>query len=284
MGQDFGTLYLIATPIGNLEDMTYRGVRLLNEVDLVACEDTRHTRKLLNHYDIHTPTTSYHEHNKHVKGKRLIEDLKMGKDIGLVTDAGTPGISDPGEDLVALCHEEGISVTSAPGCVAAITSLIISGMSTRYFAFEGFLPTDKKQLRQRLDLLKEETRTLIIYEAPHRLKQTLRKLYDTLGNRVITVTKELTKRHEKAVKMTLEEAIHYYDEEDPRGEFVLILEGKNYDTIIEEKRESWNEYTLEEHMEIYLKQGLQKKEAMKKVAKDRGVSKRDIYNELIKKE
>lgn len=275
-----GTLYLIATPIGNLGDMTYRGVELLKEVDLIACEDTRHTRKLLNHFEINTSTTSYHEHNKQAKGKYLIQTLLEGKNIGLVTDAGTPGISDPGEDLVRLCHDEKITVTSAPGAVAAITSLIISGFSTRYFAFEGFLPTDKKQLRRRLELLKDETRTLIIYEAPHRLKQTLKKLQENLGDRQVGITRELTKRHEEILRMTLSEALSHYESQDPRGEYVLILEGRDIKEMDKEEQESWNSYSLEEHMEIYLQQGIQKKEAMKKVAKDRGISKRDVYQAI----
>ncbi len=278
----YGSLFLVATPIGNLDDMTIRGINTLKEVDLIACEDTRHTRKLLNHFDIHTSTTSYHEHNKHVKGNQLIKDLKDGKNLALVTDAGTPGISDPGEELVKACLDESITVTSLPGAVAAITSLIISGQPTRYFCFEGFLPTDKKKMKERLSLLENETRTIILYEAPHRLKQTLTNLYKTLGNRQISITKELTKRHEKVIPTTLENSLIYFEENEPRGEFVLIIQGKDLRKIEEEQIESWMTYDLNQHMGIYLDQGLSKKDAMKKVAKDRGISKREVYAQLEK--
>lgn len=272
-----GVLTLCATPIGNLEDMTYRAVRLLNEADFIAAEDTRHTKKLLNHFDIHTRLISYHEHNKVEKGSELIRLLQEGKNIVLVTDAGTPGISDPGEDLVKLALEAGITVTSAPGCVAGITALIISGQSTRRFIFEGFLPMNKKEKVEVLERLKDETRTVILYEAPHRLLKTLKSLYEAVGNRAITVTKELTKKYETVFKTTISEAIKYYNEEEPRGEYVLILAGKDENELKEEIKEGWNNLSIEEHMKLYTDKGMDEKSAMKQVAKDRGVSKREIY-------
>ncbi len=275
--ETYGTLTLCATPIGNLEDITYRVVRTLQEVDFIAAEDTRHTRKLLNHFDIHTKLISYHEHNKMEKGKELIELLKQGKNLALVTDAGTPGISDPGEDIVKRAIEEGITVTSAPGAVAGITALILSGQSTRRFIFEGFLPTDKKERKALLESLKTETRTTILYEAPHRLNKTLELLYEALGDRSITVTKELTKKFEFIHKTTLSGAITYFEEVEPKGEFVLVLAGKDLKTLQEEDQKVWEEMSIEEHMNLYVNKGMDEKTAMKQVAKDRGVSKRDIY-------
>ena len=272
-----GILTLCATPIGNLEDMTYRAVRLLAEADFIAAEDTRHTKKLLNHFDIHTRLISYHEHNKIEKGPELIKLLQEGKNIVLVTDAGTPGISDPGEDLVKLALEAGITVTSAPGCVAGITALIISGQSTRRFIFEGFLPMNKKEKVEVLERLKDETRTVILYEAPHRLIKTLESLYEAVGNRSITITKELTKKYETVFKTTIREAIQYYNEEEPRGEYVLILAGRDENELKEEIKEGWNTLSIEEHMKLYTDKGMDEKSAMKQVAKDRGVSKREIY-------
>ncbi len=266
-----GVLTLCATPIGNLEDITYRAVRLLTEADFIAAEDTRHTKKLLNHFDIHTRLISYHEHNKIEKGPELIRLLQEGKNIVLVTDAGTPGISDPGEDLVKLALEAGISVTSAPGCVAGITALIISGQSTRRFIFEGFLPTNKKEKAEVLERLKDETRTVILYEAPHRLIKTLESLYETVGDRNITVTKELTKKYETVFKTTISEAIKHYNEEEPRGEYVLILAGRDENELKEEIKEGWNNLSIEEHMKLYTDQGMDEKSAMKQVAKDRAI-------------
>lgn len=274
---EYGTLTLCATPIGNLEDMTYRAVRLMEEADFIAAEDTRHTKKLLNHFNIHTRLISYHEHNKIEKGPELIRLLKEGKNIVLVTDAGTPGISDPGEDMVKLALEEGITVTSAPGAVAGITALIISGQVTRRFIFEGFLPSQKKEKAQVLERLKNETRTVILYEAPHRLVKTLEELYEAVGNRGITVTKELTKKYETVFKTTLEEAIQFYNEEEPRGEYVLILAGKDEQELQEEIKQEWTSMSIEDHMQFYTDKGMDEKSAMKQVAKDRGVSKRDIY-------
>lgn len=277
---EYGVLTLCATPIGNLEDITYRVVRILTEADFIAAEDTRHTKKLLNHFDIHTRLISYHEHNKMEKGPELIERLKQGQNIALVTDAGTPGISDPGEDLVKLAIEEGITVTSAPGAVAGITALIISGQDTRRFIFEGFLPTNKKEREALLEALKSETRTTVLYEAPHRLIKTLDILYKALGDRGISITRELTKKHETVFKTTLDKAVEYYETEEPRGEYVLVLEGRSSKELQEEDQKNWESMTIEAHMAIYESQGMNEKAAMKQVAKDRGVSKRDIYAHL----
>ena len=275
-----GTLYLCATPIGNLEDMTFRVIRTLKEVDLIAAEDTRNSIKLLNHFEIQTPMTSYHEYNKYEKGRKLVEKLLEGQDIALITDAGTPGISDPGEELVKMCYESGISVTSLPGAAACITALTISGLSTRRFAFEAFLQSDKKEREQILKEMETETRTMIVYEAPHRLVKTLKLFLERLGNRKITVCRELTKRHETALAVTLEEAVAHYEANAPKGECVLVIEGKSREEAREEERKQWEEMTIEDHMEVYTKQGMDKKSAMKAVAKDRGVSKRDIYQYL----
>lgn len=275
-----GTLYLCATPIGNLEDMTFRVIRTLKEVNLIAAEDTRNSIKLLNHFEIQTPMTSYHEYNKYEKGRKLVEKLLEGQDIALITDAGTPGISDPGEELVKMCYESGISVTSLPGAAACITALTISGLSTRRFAFEAFLPSDKKEREQILKEMETETRTMIVYEAPHRLVKTLKLFLERLGNRKITVCRELTKRHETALAVTLEEAVAHYEANPPKGECVLVIEGKSREEAREEERKQWEEMTIEDHMEVYTKQGMDKKSAMKAVAKDRGVSKRDIYQYL----
>ena len=279
-----GTLYLCATPIGNLEDMTFRVIRILKEVDLIAAEDTRNSIKLLNHFEIRTPMTSYHEYNKIEKGRKLVEKLQEGKDVALITDAGTPGISDPGEELVRICKEAGIAVTSLPGACACITALTLSGMSTRRFAFEAFLPQDKKERRRILDEVCTETRTMIFYEAPHRLVKTLRELENTLGShRRITVCRELTKKYETVYSDSLGGAVRYYEEVPPKGECVLVLEGKSQEEVEEEQKKGWMPLSVEEHLQIYLNQGMDKKEAMKRTAKDRGVSKRDIYQEMIGK-
>ena len=277
-----GKLYLCATPIGNLEDMTFRAVRILGEVDLIAAEDTRNSIKLLNHFNIQKPMTSYHEFNKYDKAKQLVEMMKEGKNIAIITDAGTPGISDPGEEVVRQCFEAGIQVTSLPGPAACITALTMSGQKTRRFCFEAFLPKDKKEKVAVLEELKNETRTIIIYEAPHRLARTLKELRETLGNRQLTLCRELTKKYEEADKTTIDQAIEKYNEKEPRGEYVLVIEGKSQEEIQEENKQKWESMTIEEHMEYYISQGNDKKSAMKLVAKDRGVSKRDIYNQLIK--
>jgi len=276
-----GTLYLCATPIGNLEDITFRVIRTLKEVDLIAEEDTRHSIKLLNHFEIKTPMTSYHEFNKKEKGPQLIEQLLQGVSIALITDAGTPGISDPGEDLVKLSLDAGIEVTSLPGPVACITALTLSGLPTRRFSFEAFLPSDKKERQQVLKELQRETRTIILYEAPHRLLKTLKELYEALGDRKITIVKEITKKYENVMPVTILEAIRYYGEEEPKGEFVLVIEGKPREEMIKEEQEQWSSMSLEEHMNLYLEQGLNKKEAMKAVSSDRGVPKREIYQQLL---
>ena len=276
-----GTLYLCATPIGNLEDMTFRVIRILKEVDLIAAEDTRNSIKLLNHFEITTPMTSYHEYNKYEKGRKLVERLLEGQSIALITDAGTPGISDPGEELVQMCYEAGVPVTSLPGAAACVTALTISGLSTRRFAFEAFLPADKKEREKVMEELERETRTTILYEAPHRLIKTLELLKDRLGEqRKITVCRELTKRHETAFRATLEEAAAYYKANEPKGECVFVIEGRSREEIEQEEKAKWEELSIEQHMEQYLAQGSSKKEAMKLVAKDRGVPKREIYNYL----
>lgn len=279
-----GNLYLCATPIGNLEDITLRVIRTLKEVDLIAAEDTRHSIKLLNHFEIKTPMTSYHEFNKVDKAKYLVEQLQAGQNIALITDAGTPGISDPGEELVGQAYAAGITVTSLPGACAAITALTLSGLSTRRFCFEAFLPSDKKDRQRILNEIKEETRTLILYEAPHRLSKTLKELLDVLGNRELTVIKELTKKHETIWQTTLIEASDTFSNQEPKGEYVLVIEGKSFQELEEEIKEQWGAMALEEHMNIYLNKGMNKKEAMKAVAKDRGLSKRDIYQVLMKEE
>ncbi|MCR5791850.1 MAG: 16S rRNA (cytidine(1402)-2'-O)-methyltransferase [Lachnospiraceae bacterium] len=279
-----GKLYLCATPIGNLEDITFRVLRTLKEVDLIAAEDTRHSKHLLNHFEITTPMTSYHEYNKYDKADYLIDKLREGTDIALITDAGTPGISDPGEVLVAKAMEAGIEVTSLPGPAACITALTMSGLPTRRFAFEAFLPSDKKEKEAILKELKKETRTIIIYEAPHRLVRTLRELADALGDRKTTLLRELTKTHETVIPSTLLKLLEFYEKEEPRGECVLVLEGRSQEELKQEEQKQWEDMPLEEHMELYLSKGMSKKEAMKEVAKDRGVSKRDIYQMLLNEE
>lgn len=276
-----GTLYLCATPIGNLEDITFRVINTLKTVDLIAAEDTRHSIKLLNHFDIKTPMTSYHEHNKIEKAKYIVEQLKSGLNIALITDAGTPGISDPGEELVRQAYKEEIEVTSLPGACAAVTALTLSGLSTRRFCFEAFLPTDKKEKQTVMEELKKETRTVILYEAPHRLRKTLKELYENLGDRNLTVVKELTKRYETILQTSILGAIQYYQELDPKGEYVIVMEGKSHQEIEQENMSQWEAISIIEHMRIYTNKGLEKKEAMKSVAKDRGMSKRDIYQVLI---
>lgn len=278
-----GTLYLCATPIGNLEDITYRVLRTLKEVDLIAAEDTRNSIRLLNHFEIKTPMTSYHEYNKIDKAYQLVAKMREGKNIALITDAGTPGISDPGEDIVRICYEEGIPVTSLPGAAACITALTMSGLPTRRCAFEAFLPKDKKEHQAVLEELKTETRTIIIYEAPHHLVRTLQELHDTLGgDRRLTICRELTKRHEEKLQMTLTDSLSYYEVNEPRGEYVLIIAGRSREEMKKEEQAGWEALSLEEHMAHYESRGIDRKEAMKRVAKDRGVSKRDIYQALLK--
>ena len=277
-----GELYLCATPIGNLEDMTFRCIRVLKEADVIAAEDTRNSIKLLNHFEIKTPMTSYHEFNKVEKARVLVEKMLKGETIALITDAGTPGISDPGEELVRQCIEAGIKVTPVPGAAACVNALIMSGMPTRRFCFEAFLPSDKKEKADVLEQLKAEQRTIIIYEAPHRLLRTLTELESALGGmRKIAVCKELTKRHETVYRDTISGALGYYTANEPNGEYVLVIEGRSPKELLEEKRAAWDDMSIEEHFNMYVSRGMDKKDAMKLVAKDRGVSKRDIYNALL---
>ena len=276
-----GKLYLCATPIGNLEDITFRVIRTLKEADVIAAEDTRNSIKLLNHFEIKTPLTSYHEFSKYDKAKVLVSRILSGEKVALITDAGTPGISDPGEELVKQCYEAGIEVTSLPGAAACITALTLSGLSTRRFAFEAFLPSDKKEKAAILEELKTETRTIIIYEAPHRLKKTIAELFSALGNRRMTVVKELTKLHENVFLTNFLEALAYYEENEPRGEYVLVIEGKKIEELKKEKEASFQEMDINEHMKLYMDKGMDKKEAMKAVAVDRGIPKREVYKMLL---
>lgn len=276
-----GTLYLCATPIGNLKDMTPRVVDTLREVDMIAAEDTRNSIKLLNHFEIKTPMTSYHEYNKIEKAEQIVSWLREGKNVALVTDAGTPAISDPGEVLVDQCLKEGIPVTSLPGCCALITALTLSGLPTRRFCFEGFLPADKKEKKFILEELSRETRTMILYEAPHHLKRTLTELYETLGERRITLCRELTKRFETVFPTTLKKALVFYEDNEPKGEYVLVIEGLDPKILEREEQAQWEQLTIKEHMEFYEGQGIDRKEAMKKVAADRGMGKRDVYQALL---
>ena len=277
-----GKLYLCATPIGNLEDITLRVLRTLKEVDLIAAEDTRNSMKLLNHFEIKVPLTSYHEFNKIEKAYQLVKILHEGKNIALITDAGTPGISDPGEELVRICCEQGIEVTALPGAAACVTALTVSGLATRRFAFEAFLPRDKKERGRIMDGLKEETRTIVLYEAPHRLVHTLEELLQVLGSdRRISVCRELTKIHEEVIRCSIGEMIEYYHKQEPRGEYVLVVEGKSYEDIEKESREGWMLLDVGEHLEYYEARGVSRKDAMKMVAKDRGIAKREVYKEIV---
>ena len=280
-----GTLYLVATPIGNLEDITYRAVRVLKEADLIAAEDTRNSIKLLNHFEIKKPMTSYHEFNRFDKAEILIDKLMQGENIALITDAGTPGISDPGEVLVAMCVDRGIDVVPVPGAVAGINALIASGQPTSKFVFEGFIPKDKKEKAEALERLENETRTMIIYEAPHRLVKTLKELSLALGeNRSLTICKELTKKHENFRKTTFKEALQMYDDEEnaPRGEYVLIVAGKSRQEIEMEKKAFWEDISIEEHLKRYIDEGMSKKEAVKKVSEERDIPKREVYAVSVK--
>lgn len=277
--KEAGELFLCATPIGNLEDMPVRAVRIMKEADLIAAEDTRNSIKLINHFEIDTPMTSYHEYNKVDKAKVLVDKMLAGQTVALITDAGTPGISDPGEELVRQAVQAGINVTSVPGPAACINALIISGLPTRRFVFEAFLPSDKKERAAVLEELSHETRTMIIYEAPHRLCKTLAELAEVLGgDRQIAVCKELTKRHETVYRSDIKGAVDYYNANEPRGEYVLVIAGLNREDIIRDKQDAWKEMPLEEHLKHYESQGIERREAIKLVAKDRGVPKREIYN------
>mgnify|MGYP001063573022 FL=1 len=278
-----GTLYLCATPIGNLKDMTPRFLETLAAVDLIAAEDTRNSIKLLNHFHIKTSMTSYHEYNKVEKAQVLVQKMKEGQNVALITDAGTPAISDPGEVLVKLCQREGITVTSLPWAAACITALTLSWLSTGRFCFEGFLPSEKREKAEILELLEGETRTMILYEAPHHLKRTLQELYEALGDRNITICRELTKKFETVIPTTLKSAVALYEAEEPRGEYVLVVEGKSLRQKRKERQESFLSLSIEEHMRRYEEAGMERKEAMKAVAKDRGVGKREIYQYMLDK-
>ena len=277
-----GKLYLCATPIGNLEDITLRVLETLKSVDIIAAEDTRHTLKLLNHYNIKAKLTSYHEHNKYEKTQVLVKELLDGKNIALVTDAGTPAISDPGEELAKAAFEAGIEVTSLPGASALTVALSMSPLSSRRFVFEGFLPSEKKERREVLDSLKKETRTIVLYEAPHRLRKTLKELEEVLDDRKINICRELTKVHEDILISTISEMLLYFETNEPRGEMVLVIEGADKEKLREESIRAWEEMTVAEHVTFYINQGYDEKEAMKIAAKDRGISKREIYEELKK--
>ena len=278
-----GILYVCGTPIGNLEDMTPRAVRILNEVDIIAAEDTRNSSKLLNHFDIHTPMVSYHKYNEHERGAELIEKLKEGTNIAIITDAGMPAISDPGETLVHMAHEEKIPVAVIPGPSAGISALALSGLDTRRFVFEGFLPRVKKEHKERLEAIRVEERTIVLYEAPHRLQKTLEELTQLLGeDRMMSISREISKKHEETVVSTIGQAFKHYTENEPKGEFVLVIAGRDKAEAIEEQRKSWESMTVEEHVEYYIAQGNDKKEAMRLAAADRGVSRRDIYNAIMK--
>ena len=284
MKAEAGVLYLCATPIGNLEDMTYRAVRVLREADLIAAEDTRNSIRLLNHFDIHTPMTSYHEYNKIEKGRFLVKKLLEGNSVALITDAGTPGISDPGEELVGMCQDAGITVTSVPGACACVTALSMSGMPTRRFCFEAFLPMDKKERKAVLLELTEETRTIVLYEAPHRLRKTLQELLEALGDRPMTVLKELTKRYESAMQTTLSGACGYYERQEPRGEYVLVIKGRSWAEMEEERQQEFLTMSVKEHVRLYEDQGMDRKAAMKQAAKDRGIGRREVYQALLSEE
>ena len=277
-----GGLYLCATPIGNLGDMTIRTLETLKKADIIAAEDTRNTLRLLNHFEIKATLTSYHEHNKYEKAEYLIKEMLEGKSVALVTDAGTPAISDPGEVLVKRCIEENIPVTSLPGACALITALTVSGLSTKSFVFEGFLPSDKRERLKTLKRLENETRTVILYEAPHRIKKTVVLLNEKLGNRRISLCRELTKIHEEVLRTDLSSACEYFEDNTPKGEYVIVIEGRDEDELVDEDRKSYEGLSVSEHVKRYTDEGMDLKEAMKKAAKDRGVTKRDIYNELCR--
>lgn len=279
-----GMLYLCATPIGNLSDMTAHVLDTLRSVDLIAAEDTRNSIKLLNHFEIKVPMTSYHEYNKYDKAADIIRQIQDGKNVALITDAGTPAISDPGEVLVKMCQEAGVQVTSLPGACACITALTLSGLPTRRFCFEGFLPSDKKEKRELLSELGSETRTMILYEAPHRLKRTLAELYAALGDRELAICRELTKRYEDVRRTTLEAAVSYYEEHEPKGEFVLVIEGRNKGELEKQEQTDWLLMPIEEHMALYESGGMDRKECMKQVAKDKGITKREVYKMLLEQE
>lgn len=272
-----GKLYMVPTPIGNLKDITLRALEVLKNVDLIAAEDTRQTLKLLNHFEIKKPLISYHQHNEKIKGEEIVQRLKKGENIALVSDAGSPGISDPGSVIVKMCIEETLDFEVLPGATAVTTALVYSGLDTSAFIFKGFIPRDKKEKAKLVKELKDRKETLIFYEAPHRIKETLNFLLQSFGDRKVSVCRELTKLHEEILRMNLSEAIQHYQNHSPRGEYVLVLQGKSQEEIDKEEEALWQDLTIEEHIKKYMETGLSKKEAVKIVAKDRGVSKSEIY-------
>lgn len=276
-----GKIYLVATPIGNLSDITFRAIETLKEVDFIAAEDTRQTLKLLNHFNIKKPLLSYHEHNKNESGEKIINEVLEGKSAAVVTDAGTPGVSDPGSDLVKLCIQNGIEVYSIPGAAAFLYALIVSGIDTSKFVFEGFLPKKAGERKLRYEKLKDEDRTIIFYESPHRIKKTLDEFVEVFGDRPCAICRELTKIHEEVLRVTLKEAVEIYKEREPKGEFVIVLCGKSKEEMVKEKQESFEELTIEDHIKKYMKEGLTKKEAVKKVSEDRAIPKSEVYKYSI---
>ncbi len=279
MAEKYGTLYLVGTPIGNLEDITYRAVRTLSEVDLIAAEDTRHSLRLMNHLEIKKPLISYHDNNRISRAEELVKKLKDGQNIALISDAGMPGISDPGEELVALAASQGISVTAVPGCSASLTALILSGLPTGRFAFEGFLPQKQKDRVKFLESIRYEERTLLFYEGPHRVRKTLEDILKVFGDRRCSILRELTKLHEEAIRGTLSDAIAHFAGNEPRGEFVIVVEGSKIKAP-DNMKPDLSSLTVEEHVKYYRAQGFERMEAMKLTAKDRGLSKRDVYGLL----
>ena len=274
---EFGKLYLVPTPIGNLQDITLRALNVLNSVDEIAAEDTRTSLKLLNHFDIKKSLFSYHKHNEQGKSLDIINKLKSGINIALITDAGTPGISDPGSIIVSKCIEEGIAFEVLPGATAITTALVYSGLDTTKFIFRGFLPRENKERKPIIEEIKNIRDTIVLYEAPHRLLNTLEYIKENIGNRKIAVCRELTKLHEEIYRGTLEEALEYFIENRPRGEFVLVIEGKSDELIKSEEESKWNSLSIEEHLIQTIESGINKKEAIKIVAKERGIAKKEVY-------
>lgn len=274
-------LYIVPTPIGNLKDITLRALEVLESADLIAAEDTRQSLKLLNHYNIKKPLISYHKHNEQEKSENLIDRLKNGESIALISDAGTPGISDPGSAIIIKCIEEAIDFEVLPGATAITTALVYSGLDTTKFIFRGFLPRENKDRKPVIEELKGRRETLIFYEAPHRILDTLSFLKDNLGNRKIALCRELTKLYEQILRMTIEEALEHYKSVEPRGEYVLIVAGKSEEEIIKEAQETWENLSIEDHIKKYMDEGIDKKEAIKRVAKDRGLSKSEVYKYSI---
>lgn len=274
-----GILYLVATPIGNLDDISFRALNTLREVDMIACEDTRHSMKLFNHFNISKPLTSYHEHNKQEKGEYIIQKILSGENVALVTDAGTPAISDPGEDLVKKCIENNIRVVSVPGPSALINALVVSGQNTQRFAFEGFLSMNRKNRYEHLNSIAEDERTLIFHEAPHKLTRTLADMLEIFGDRSISIVKEITKIHESCMKTTLSEAVAYFETTPPKGEYVLVVAGKDRAQALNEQRAEVSAMSIKEHVDMLINGGMDKKDAIKEAAKQRGVPKREVYNQ-----